>query len=268
MVSADGTTIGVSPDQVRELVNEAMGDIVTHPELQEIVDRLGVVHASHNRTLEMMNAHIRCLEGDRDWQEYRFPDGSVHRLRCREHRGSANAERRSDDTAGSFGFRLSGLLSVGFQRLSFREQDSGVPVYVAGELGVTVSVADRWYLEGAVGFGYAFEDAAVGDGFQGQYRIGALRLFDISNFPIGFAFGGIVTERYDAGFSSGAFVSDHTLAGGYLEFLLNAPPHGAAFYGFVRLNGGAGLRFRHQDEYLNFDGAIQFGIGLARFGDD
>ena len=242
---------------------------MTHPELQEVVDGLGAIHSAYDRTIELQTARIRCLEGDRDWQEYRLADGSVQRLRCREHPAQgASAGEHSDDTAGNFGFRLSGLLSVGFQPLSFREQDSSVPVYVAGEFGVTVSVADRWYLEGAVGFGYAFEDAAVGDGFQGQYRIGVLRLFDVANFPIGFAFGGIVTERYDAGFEAGAFVSDHTLAGGYLELLLNAPPHGAAFYGFVRLNGGAGLRFAHQDEYLNFDGGIQFGIGLARFGDN
>ena len=260
--SADGT--GLSEDRVREIVREVTGDFVTSSQLHEIVEGLTDIDESLGRRIETNFGRIRCLEGDTGWQTYRLADGSTQRYRCRERPTGAS----SSGTQGSFGFRLSGLLSVGFQPISLRNQDSIVPIYLAGELGVTVSFADRWYLEGAVGFGYAFEDAEVGDGFQGQYRIGMMHLFNVETLPMGLAFGGIVTERYDGGFNSGTFTSDHTLAGGYLDLLFNAPTRGAAFYAFVRLMGGAGLRFSHPDDHLNFDGGIQFGIGLARFGDD
>jgi|GEM_PF-5053004 len=261
-VSADGVS-GPSEDRVREIVSDATRGFVTHAELQEVTDGLGEVSAAQDRRIEMIHGRLRCLEGDTGWQEFHLADGSTQRYRCRHH---ADADA-SSGTSGSFGFRLSGLLSIGFRPLSYQDQNSTVPVYLASELGITVSVADHWYLEGALGFGYAFEDTPFGDAFQGQYRVGVLHLLDAGPLPIGFAFGGILTERYNGGFASGTFTSDHTLAGGYLEALFNTPAHGAAFYAFVRFTGGAGLRFYNVNDHVSFDGGIQFGVGVARFGD-
>lgn len=228
---------------------------------------------SEARVREIVRAEVDGLQEQIDaWAENNGAQSRrMDALAERSGRATQELRERLDRMPvgpGAFGFRISALFNAGFRTLHLSNQDSMVPLYFAGEIGVTVSVADRWYLEGAVGFGYALEDSILGDGFQGQYRLGAMHLFDVERFPLGIAFGGIVTERYDAGFDSGTFVSDHTIAGGYLELLINTPPRGVAFYAFARLTAGAGLRFYAPEDHLNFDGGIQFGIGIARFGDD
>jgi hypothetical protein len=266
-----GTGDGVSERRVREIVREAtdglQSQVDSWGEQQGALSTRLDTHqretgAAIGRLRERIDHNALCLSGDGLQREVELSDGRTITLDCSRRTAS------SSPGPGMFGFRLSVLFSAGFRNLHFQNQDSIPPLFLGGEFGLTGSFADRWYLEGAVAIGYAFESAPFQESLHGQYRLGFMHLFDALNFPLGVAFGGVLSERYSGVFDSGTFRSDHTLAGAYVDLLINAPTRGIAFYGFVRVIGGVGLRFYSPNDHVNADGSIQFGIGIARFGDD
>lgn len=258
--SRGATEGGVSEDRVREIVEEALAPLRTRVELDRRADDAALtgLREVDEAMSRRHDAQERCFRGETGPHRITLTDGTTELVHCPER----EARDPNVISPGVFGFRLSALANVGFTNLSV-EQNSIIPIYFLAELGVTASIADRWYLEGALGFGYATQDAAIDEAFQGQYRIGAMHLFNVANFPMGIAFGGFLSERYVE-----VFLSGHTLAGGYLEIMVNTPPRG--FAGFVSLRGvvGAGFRFDGRSDHIRPDGSIQIVVGIARFGDE
>lgn len=163
-------------------------------------------------------------------------------------------ERRPNGGPSVMGIRASVWFGVGFQQL--HSTPANIPYYVGGELDWSPLISAGWNAELGAALGYAGPNTANQTHIQGMYHLG----FIGRTGHVGIGFGGILMERMNM-----SFASSQTLAGGYLDFILNIQEHGWSPTLTIRGVLGPVFTFTNQGNFTEVGGSIIAMLGIAHF---